>query len=98
MKRILLPALTALFFRLASGVCAEDSAAPIWPKLAPFFAPPAEFAGDFGTYRSPLKFADGRTVKTAAEWPERRAEILKSWHERLGPWPALLEKPGIEIR
>ena len=68
------------------------------PKLAPFFASPQEFAGDFGDYRSPLKSADGRVVKTAAEWPARRAEILKSWQQRLGPWPALLEKPRIEIR
>ena len=77
---------------------AAGPAAPLPPKLAPFFAPPPEFAGDFGDYHSPLKFADGRTVKSAAEWPERRAEILKSWHERLGPWPALLGKPRIEIR
>ncbi|MEO6740753.1 MAG: prolyl oligopeptidase family serine peptidase, partial [Chthoniobacteraceae bacterium] len=63
-----------------------------------FFAPPSEFAHDFGDYRSPLTFSDGHTVKTAAEWPERRAEILKSWHAKLGAWPAILEKPRIEIR
>jgi dienelactone hydrolase len=77
---------------------AEDPAATIRTRLAPAFAPPAEFAVDFGEFRSPLKFADGRAVTTAADWPERRAEILKSWHARLGPWPALLEKPRIEIR
>ena len=60
--------------------------------------PPPEFTDDFGAYRSPLKFADGRAVKNAAGWPARRAEILKSWHGRLGTWPALLEKPHIEIR
>ncbi len=75
-----------------------DTAPPLPPELAPFFAPPPEFAGDFGEYRSPLKFADGRTVKTAADWPARRAEILQSWHERLGAWPELLGKPHIEIR
>jgi hypothetical protein len=65
-------------------------------RMAPFFRPPAAFAGDFGKYRSPLKFADGRPVKTAEEWKQRRQEILKTWHEFLGPWPALLEKPKVE--
>ena len=77
---------------------AADTAPELPPRLAPFFQPPPEFAHDFGEFRSPLKSADGRTVKTAAEWPARRAEILKSWHERLGPWPALLGNPRIEIR
>ena len=77
---------------------ADETATALPPNLAPFFAPPQEFAGDFGDYPSPLKFADGRTVKSAADWPARRAEILQSWHERLGAWPALLEKPRIEIR
>jgi len=77
---------------------AGDAAEEAWARLAPHFKPPAEFAGDFGDYPSPLKFADGRSVKVASEWPARRAEILKSWHERLGPWPALLVKPRIEIR
>ena len=88
--------LPILFGALPALLPAADN--PLPPKLAPFFSPPPEFAGDFGDDRSPLKFADGRTVKSAAEWPARRAEILKSWHERLGAWPALLEKPRIEIR
>ena len=90
--------LPLLLCTLTALLRADDTARPLPPNLAPFFTPPAEFARDFGDYRSPLKFADGRTVKTAAEWPARRAEILKSWHERLGAWPALLEKPHIEIR
>jgi hypothetical protein len=65
-------------------------------KLAPFFRPPAEFAGRFGSYRSPLKFDGGRPVKSADEWPKRRREILKTWHEAMGPWPALLERPAVE--
>jgi len=64
-------------------------------KLAPFFKPPAELAGDLGNYKSPLEFADGRRVKSADEWPRRRQEILKTWHEFLGPWPALIEKPKV---
>ena len=91
----ILPLLLCAF---AASLCAADTAPAVPPGLAPFFKPPPEFAADFGDYLSPLKFPDGRTVKTAADWPARRAEILKSWHERLGPWPALLEKPRIEIR
>ena len=40
------------------------------------FTPPPEFAGDFGTYRSPLKFDDGASVQTPADWQRRRNEIL----------------------
>ncbi len=65
-------------------------------QLAPFFHPPAEFAGDFGKYKSPLVFDDGRPVKTAEDWRLRRAEILKTWHTLMGPWPPLVEKPTIE--
>ncbi len=65
-------------------------------RLAPFFRPPAELIGDTGNYRSPLKFADGRPVKNADDWPKRRQEILKTWHEFMGPWPALIERPKLE--
>ena len=48
------------------------------------------------SYRSPLKFADGSPVKNADDWAKRRQEILKTWHEIMGPWPTLIEKPKIE--
>jgi dienelactone hydrolase len=72
---------------------AEETAAE---RLAPFFHPPAELAGNLGDYKSPLKFYDGSPVKTAADWPKRRQEILKYWTDLMGPWPALIEKPKIE--
>ena len=65
-------------------------------KLAPHYKPPAEYANDFGTYRSPLKFDDGTPVRTAEDWRKRRAEILKYWHAQMGEWPALIEKPKVE--
>jgi len=65
-------------------------------KLAPYYQPPAEFTGQLGAYRSPLVFADGSSAVTAADWDRRRAEILKTWHQRLGPWPPLLDKPKVE--
>lgn len=76
---------------------AANGSKVIAEKLAPYFRPPAEFANDLGAYRSPLRFADGSTVKNPQDWQRRRQEILKSWHEVMGPWPALLERPRIEI-
>jgi len=76
-----------------AGEKADDAA---WKKIAPFFQPPAEYAKDFGGYRSPLVFDDGTAVRTPADWARRRQEILKAWHGLLGAWPPLLEKPAIE--
>jgi len=70
--------------------------APAAKIIEPFFRPPAEFADDLGTYKSPLKFADGTPVKTADDWQKRREEIRKFWHEAFGAWPALIEKPKID--
>ncbi len=67
-----------------------------WTKIAPFFQPPAEFAGQLASYRSPLLFQDGSAVKAASEWPRRRAEIVATWHRLLGPWPALIERPKLD--
>lgn len=71
--------------------------AEIWKVLAPFFAPPEEYRNDFGSYKSPLRFYDGREVKTPADWQVRRTEVLKFWHDAMGPWPALLEKPEVAV-
>ena len=65
--------------------------------LAPFFHPPAQYADEFGSYRSPLKFEDGTWVKTAADWVRRREEIRKQWHDLMGPWPPILEAPKVEF-
>jgi len=61
-----------------------------------FFRPPAEFAGDFGHYKSPLIFDEGTAAQTPADWPRRRQEILKTWHGMMGAWPPLIEKPAME--
>jgi hypothetical protein len=65
--------------------------------IAPLFQPPPEFAGQFGAFRSPLLFDDGTPVKTTADWPRRRAEILATWHGLMGPWPELLNRPRLEV-
>jgi hypothetical protein len=68
-----------------------------WSRIAPAFRPPEESAKDLGRYRSPLLFDDGHPAKTAEDWSKRREEILRYWHEMLGPWPPLIEKPSIEV-
>jgi dienelactone hydrolase len=65
--------------------------------LAPYFKPPAELEKDFGTFPSPLKFANGTPVKTAQDWQKRREEIRKTWMDLMGPWPPLLAKPKLEM-
>ncbi|MDG3007791.1 dienelactone hydrolase family protein [Paludisphaera mucosa] len=59
--------------------------------------PPAAFAGDLGTYRSPLMFEDGRVARTKAEWGERRREILRGWRARIGEEPPRIERPRLEL-
>lgn len=83
----------------ADAQAAEVNSLRLRPAdLAPYFSPPKELADDLGDYRSPLKFADGREVRSPEEWQTRRQEILKTWHELLGPWPQLVEKPKIVYR
>ncbi len=93
-------ALVVLLVALLSGFTPAEEGAivteDLWEKIGPLFEPPEKFAGDLGDYRPVLKFYDGRPVKTPADWQERRKEILGLWHQALGPWPPLLERPGIE--
>lgn len=92
MKRQLI-FIALLSFVPASAICQETA----WQKIQPFFQPPAEFADDFGEYRSPLQFDSGKFVKTPDDWKRRRAEILSTWHELLGEWPALIENPKMKV-
>jgi dienelactone hydrolase len=68
-----------------------------WSVIAAHFAPPEKFKGQFGDYRSPLRFDDGQMVTDATQWPARRAEILKYWEATIGKWPALITEPNLEI-
>jgi len=86
----------------ASGVTAwaEDQEKPpgdVPEALAPAFRPPDEFRDAFGSYKSPLIFDDGRPVRDAAGWRERRKEILATWHGIMGAWPPLIERPKVEV-
>jgi len=68
-----------------------------WEKIAPLFSPPAEYSGDFGDFRSPLQFEDGRRVETREDWQARREELLGLWHGWMGEWPPILEEPKVEV-
>ncbi len=87
---------TSTFCLLSSALAFAANKDQLWQQIEPFTRPPAEFVDKLGDYRSPQLFADGSRVETKDAWPRRRAEILKQWHERLGPWPPLLEKPTVK--
>ncbi len=63
--------------------------------LAEYFGPPKEYICDFGNLRPVWNFYDGRQVRSAADWAERRREILAHWTKIMRPWPAPLENPRI---
>jgi hypothetical protein len=92
----MLPRLFLLALALVTAMTAFAAGEPP-AKIAKHFTPPKELAKDFGGYRSPLKFDDGTEVKNAEDWKKRRAEIKKYWHGLMGEWPALLEKPKVEL-
>jgi dienelactone hydrolase len=73
-----------------------EAAEPLPAELVPFFTQPEEFAGKLGPYRTPLKFYDGREVKSVEDWAMRRAEIRERWHGLMGKWPRLLAAPKLE--
>jgi dienelactone hydrolase len=74
----------------------HDSSAPVPESIRPFFEPPAQYAGDFGPYGSPLTFNDGTSVRTPADWQKRRREILAIWHSLIGSWPPLIDRPEVQ--
>jgi hypothetical protein len=77
----------------AEGQTFGDLPAPI----AGAFRPVPEFEANFGPYKSLLAFDDGRSVRDSAAWREQWREILASWHRIMGAWPALIDRPSVEI-
>jgi dienelactone hydrolase len=92
----LLGVISAVAIGLGQGTAGAAEVNSNWSRIAPYFSPPAEFAGQYGPYASPLKFYDGRAVKDARDWEKRRAEIVAKWHGLMGPWPPLLSRPKVE--
>lgn len=69
----------------------------LWEQIAPFFSSPEKFRNEFGEFRSPLKFYNGKTVHSADGWKQRRKEILNIWHKMMGEWPELITDQTFEI-
>lgn len=90
------PKLFLVYLACAATLCGAESG-PNWEVLAPYFQPPPEYATPAKSLRSPLLFNDGQRLASAADWPRRRAEILKQWHDLMGPWPRLIERPVVEV-
>ena len=88
--------LCVLSLLLSSSTNPRDALKAVPETIRPFFGPPPQFAGDFGQYRSPLRFDDGTPVKTPADWQKRRQEILATWRRLTGLWPPLIEKPEVQ--
>lgn len=76
---------------------ALEKHAAVWEKLGASFSPPAEYKDKYGSYRSPLRFYDGRSVQTPGDWKERREEIRTRWHQLMGQWPPLSEDQEMKI-
>ena len=87
---------TALFVSSLSALAADPPYPPMPERLGALTRPPARLADDFGSYKTPLRFVDGRPVTTPEQWRKRRQEILKTWHGFMGPWPDLVARPRIE--
>lgn len=66
-------------------------------ELAPYFTPPAEYAGKVTPGAHLVDLASGKTPQTKEEWAVRRQEILKTWQGLMGEWPPVLEHPKLEI-
>lgn len=96
MKKILL---SISFFYCLFNLQGQYKKAPVslegstatWKEISSFFVPPNEYKGELGSFRSPLKFYDGRSVRTSKDWKERRKEILSQWNKMMGEWPPLIK-------
>lgn len=85
---------------IVTCVCAKPDSCQAqdpWKQISSFFSPPAEWKGDLGNYRSPLRFADGSMARTPDDWQRRRPEILNDWNELLGSWPPLITEPSVKV-
>lgn len=84
-----------LFYQSSAAQTVKKESA--WQKIAPYFACPDQFKDQYGSYRSPLKFYDGREVKNPADWKSRRTEILGRWNSLMGQWPVLITNQKLEF-
>ncbi len=83
---------------LGVSVCAWAAESPgTSDPLAACFKAPSHLAGQFGSYTSLLQPANRPPVTRPEEWPQRRQELLAYWQGVMGPWPALIAHPRLEV-
>ena len=82
---------TRLRFLRSAGLAMSGLALlAAWPRLA---------QADDLQLPDPLRFADGGTVRDAADWARRRAEILAHYEQHVfGRTPATATKPACKLR
>lgn len=68
-----------------------------WNKIKPYFIPPERFKNLYISYRSPLLFYNGDTVKTKQDWVKRRTEIRARWMSLMGDWPPVMKNRQFEV-
>lgn len=78
----------------ADGKCSKKAT---WDKISEYMSPAPEYAGNYGNYRSPLVFDNGRPVKTKSDWAKRRKEIKAFWMKTMGEWPPIIKNQDFEI-
>ena len=88
---------TAVFAILLAPAFSDAAWAATFERLVPYLAPPQEYAGQRQSLRSLLKFEDGQTVRSAADWGRRKMEIRALWMDSLGVWPEVLLHPKLEV-
>ncbi len=61
-----------------------------------FFHPPARFANDRGRLSLTLAVPRWCSRSDCQRLGPARREIMQTWHEHMGSWPPLIDKPRIE--
>lgn len=89
----------ALFLGVLFVGCggAERESSTLRRALLSCTEPPEAYRDAYGEYRSPLLFYNGDSVRTAADWERRRAEIRSRWDSLLGAWPPVITGQHFEF-
>lgn len=76
--------------------CSFAQKSTLLKNLEPYFSAPDSLRNDFGDFRSPLIFNNGKPVHNAKQWQARRKEIKADWEKYLGKWPELDESQYLQ--
>ena len=66
-------------------------------RLHLYSVPPDQYRNKYGTYRSPLLFQNGDSVRNATDWKRRRHEIREYWMSVIGQWPPIMKRQELEF-